>query len=41
MSTIKINTAYLKNLTPLRGIAAPLTVIYHVDIIVSVFFEDN
>lgn len=29
---------YLTNLTPLRGIAALLTVVYHVDIILSIFF---
>lgn len=38
MSTAKKSTAYLTNLTPLRGIAALLTVVYHVDIITSVFF---
>ena len=29
---------YLTNLTPLRGVAALLTVIFHVDIVLSVFF---
>lgn len=29
---------YLTNLTPLRGIAALLTVVYHVDIVLSIFF---
>lgn len=29
---------YLTNLTPLRGIAALLTVVYHVDLILSIFF---
>lgn len=32
MSYIKPGTAYLPNLTPLRGIAALLTVIYHADL---------
>ena len=38
MSSTNTGTAYLTNLTPLRGIAALLTVVYHIDIIVSVFF---
>ncbi len=32
MINIKPGTAYLPNLTPLRGIAALLTVIFHVDL---------
>lgn len=35
MSDIKPGTAYLPNLTPLRGIAALLTVIFHVDLYVG------
>ena len=38
MNTAKTRTAYLTNLTPLRGIAALLTVVYHVDIISSIYF---
>jgi peptidoglycan/LPS O-acetylase OafA/YrhL len=33
-----ITNKYLTNLTPLRGIAALLTVVFHVDIILSIFF---
>ena len=32
-----MNARYLANLTPLRGIAALLTVIFHVDIVLSIF----
>ncbi|MBL7696842.1 MAG: acyltransferase [Chitinophagaceae bacterium] len=32
-----MSTRYLSNLTPLRGIAAMLTVIFHVDIVLSLF----
>jgi peptidoglycan/LPS O-acetylase OafA/YrhL len=32
-----MTTRYLANLTPLRGIAALLTVIFHVDIVLSLF----
>src|SRR5689334_402355 len=32
-----MNARYLANLTPLRGIAALLTVIFHVDIVISLF----
>ena len=35
MSNIKPGTAYLPNLTPLRGIAALLTVIYHADLYIG------
>ena len=29
---------YLTNLTPLRGVAALLTVVFHIDIVLSIFF---
>lgn len=32
MTTIHITPTYLSNLTPIRGIAALLTVIFHVDL---------
>jgi peptidoglycan/LPS O-acetylase OafA/YrhL len=35
MSTPGSNTPYLSNLTPLRGIAAILTIVFHIDLMVG------
>ncbi len=35
MSNIKPGTTYLPNLTPLRGIAALLTVVFHADLYIG------
>jgi peptidoglycan/LPS O-acetylase OafA/YrhL len=34
-TSIKPGTAYLPNLTPLRGIAALLSVIFHIDLYIG------